>query len=425
MAPAALLQRATRHLGGPRVLALPLLRALAIVLGALWVALTPADDPRRGAAAVVLLGFVAYSATVITALWMRTAAVLRWNLLVLLGDVAFALALIAVSGGAGSTLFLALLVIAGLQSYYYGIARGIAVGIAAAAGYVAVSWPTLHGEAGNVVLRLATMFGTILGIGVLADLEAAERQKVAMLTASVIQADKLAALGTLAAGVAHELNNPLGVISSRVELMLLDADVHHLPAQVRDDLVVLQRHARRVAQIAQGLLSFARQSPRDRRHVDLNELVEATLVLLEESLTREGITVRHVLEPDLPHVFGDANALQQVLVNLLTNARDAIEEVGDIEIRTTASADRSDVTLLVRDTGPGVRADVLPRIFDPFFTTKREGTGLGLSISYGIVRDHHGTIDVDSRPGGGTTFVLTFPAAGTSLTASADRHSRG
>jgi signal transduction histidine kinase len=373
----------------------------------------------------VLLGFVVYSATVITALWMRTAAVLRWNLLVLLGDVAFALALIAVSGGAGSTLFLALLVIAGLQSYYYGIARGIAVGIAAAAGYVAVSWPTLHGEAGNVVLRMATMFGTIVGIGVLADLEAAERQKVTMLTASVIHADKLAALGTLAAGVAHELNNPLGVISSRFELMLLDADAHHLPAQVRDDLVVLQRHARRVAQIAQGLLSFARQSPRDRRQVNLNELVEETLVLLEEPLTREGIDVRPVLEPGLPHVFGDANALQQVLVNLLTNAREAIEGTGDIEIRTTASADRSDITLLVRDTGPGIRADVLPRIFDPFFTTKRDGTGLGLSISYGIVRDHHGTIDVDSRAGVGTTFVLTFPAAGTSLTASADRHSRG
>jgi signal transduction histidine kinase len=407
----AVLQRAAQHLGGARVLALPLLRALAIVLGALWVALTSAEDPRRGAAAVVLLAFTVYSGVVIAALWTWTVPVLRWSFLVLLGDIGFALALIAVSGGARSTLFLALPVIAGLQSYYYGIARGVVVGIVAATGYLAVSWPAVHGEAANVVVQMATMFGAIIGIGLLADLEAAERRKVTALTASVIQADKLAALGTLAAGVAHELNNPIGVISSRVELMLLDADAHHLPKQVRDDLGVLQRHAQRVARIAQGLLTFARHSPRDRRHVDLNQLVEDTFVLLEKPLTRQGVTVRHVLEPGLPSVIGDPNALQQVLVNLLTNARDAIEGTGEVEVCTSVSANRSDVALIVRDTGRGIRPDVLPRIFDPFFTTKAEGTGLGLSISYGIVHDHQGTIDVQSRPGEGTTFALTFPAA--------------
>lgn len=387
-----------------------MLRALAVVLGALWVALTPPDDPRGGTAGLVLLGFMVYSAAVVAALWAWTAAVLRRNAVILLGDVAFALALIAVSGGARSTLFLALLVIAGLQSYYYGIGRGLAVGIASGAGYLAVSWPTLPGESANVVVRLATMLGTSVGIGILADLEASERQKVTALTASVTQAEKLAALGTLAAGVAHELNNPIGVISSRVELMLLDADAHHLPQQVRDDLGVLQRHARRVARIAQGLLSFARRSPRDRRHVNLNQIVEETFVLLEKPLTRDGVRVRHLLESRLPGVLGNPNALQQVLVNLLTNARDAVSGAGDIEVRTTVSADGRDVRLLVRDTGPGIRPDVLSRIFDPFFTTKSEGTGLGLSISYGIVRDHQGTIDVESRLGEGTTFTLTFPA---------------
>jgi signal transduction histidine kinase len=382
------------------------------MLGALWVALAPADDPGRATAALLLLGFIVYSAAVIAALWVWTAAVLRHNFIVLLVDVGFALALIAVSGGAHSTVFLALLVIAGLQSYYYGIERGLFVGIASAAAYLAVAWPTLQGESANVVVRLATMFGAVIGIGVLADLEGSERQKVAALTASVAQSEKLAALGTLAAGVAHELNNPIGVMTSRIELMLLDADAHRLPQEVRDDLGVLQRHARRVARIVQGLTSFARQSPRDRGRVDLNQLVEETFVLVEKPLTSHGVTVQCVLERGLPPVWGDLNALQQVLVNLLTNARDALNGPGTIEVRTTTSPDRHHVRLLVRDTGHGIRADVLPRIFDPFFTTKTEGTGLGLSISYGIMRDHQGTIEVESRVGGGTSFTLTFPRHG-------------
>jgi signal transduction histidine kinase len=407
----ALLRHAASHLGGPRVLALPLLRALAILLGALWVTLAPAHEPGRAIAMLLLLGFLLHSALVITALWFWTAAVLRRNLFVLLVDLGFALALIAVSGGAQSTLFLALLVVAGLQSYYYGMARGVAVAMVSAVAYLAVSWPTLEGELANVVVRLATMFGTAIGVGVLADLEASEREKVAALTSSVAQAEKLASLGTLAAGVAHELNNPIGVISSRIELMLLDADTHQLPQDVRDDLGVLQRQARRVARISQGLLSFARQSPRDRARVDLNQLVEDTFMIVEKAMTRDGVTVRRVLEPGLPPVWGDANALQQVLVNLVTNARDALPGPGVIEVRTAASPDRRAVRLLVRDTGLGIAPEVLPRIFDPFFTTKREGTGLGLSISYGIAHDHGGTIDAASRPGEGTTFTLTLPAA--------------
>jgi signal transduction histidine kinase len=231
------------------------------------------------------------------------------------------------------------------------------------------------------------------------------------LTAPVSQADKLAALGTLAAGVAHEVNNPIGVICSRVELMLLDADAHHLPRQVRDDLGVLQHHAWRVAQIAQRLLWFARHSPWSRRRVDLNTLVEETVILLEPSVRRRGITVRRLLASTLPAMLGDPEALRQVLVNVLTNARDAIGGRGEIEIRTAVAAGGRDVTVSVHDTGPGIRPDVLPRIFDPFFTTRPEAAGLGLSMAYGIVRDHDGAIDVDSRVGEGTTFTLTFPAA--------------
>jgi signal transduction histidine kinase len=409
-APRVLL-RAAAHLGGPRVLALPLLRVLAIVLGALWIALTPPADPRRGAVATALLAFALYSAAVIAALWAWPPAVLRRSTVVLLGDIAFALVLIALSGGAGSTLFLALLLIAGLHSYYHGMRRGIAGGLVVATGYVFVSWPTLDGEIANVVVRLATLVGTVVGIGILADLEANERRKVTTLTASVNQAEKLAALGTLAAGIAHEINNPIGVITSRVELMRLDADAHHLPKEVRDDLDVVHRHARRVARITQGLLSFARKSSHKRTSVDLNQIVDETLVLLEHPLTRGGVTIATSRALVLPRITGDPNALQQVLVNLLTNARDAITGPGRIEVRTHVSPDGHEVRLSVHDTGPGIPPETLPRIFDPFFTTKAEGTGLGLAISYGIVRDHGGTIAVDSRRDHGTTFTVTLPVA--------------
>ena len=227
------------------------------------------------------------------------------------------------------------------------------------------------------------------------------------------QADRLAALGRLSAGIAHEVNNPIGIISSRIEIMLLDAEAQPLPGTVIEDLKVLHRHAQRVARIAHGLLSFARASSIEHIPVDLNQVVEETLLLMEKDLGKRGITIHRSLTVDLALIQGDANALQQVLINLLTNAGDALEVGGTISLETSrVSGDEGMVRLIVRDTGPGISPEILPRIFDPFYTTKSDGTGLGLSISYSIVREHKGTIDVESLPGKGTIFILTFPGAG-------------
>ena len=151
--------------------------------------------------------------------------------------------------------------------------------------------------------------------------------------------------------------------------------------------------------------------------MDLNQVVEDTLLLMEKDLGNGGITVRRSLTPHLPAIQGDPNALQQVVMNLLTNAGDVLERGGEISLETCIVSGESRVQLTVRDTGPGISPDVLPRIFDPFYTTKSDGTGLGLSISYGIVREHKGTIDVESLPGRGTTFVLTFPTSGEGMPA--------
>jgi PAS domain S-box-containing protein len=226
------------------------------------------------------------------------------------------------------------------------------------------------------------------------------------------QQEKLAALGTLAAGVAHEINNPIGIITSRIELMLLEAEEQHLSTTVVDDLRVLLRNAQRVGKIATGLRSFTRHRPEERRSLDINVVIEETLLLMRNSLVNQGIRVGLSLDPALPPLLGDADALQQVLVNLLTNAREAMRGEGEIRIETSAAPDRPGwLRVVVVDTGPGIRTEDQARVFEPFYTTKSSGTGLGLSVSAAIVHEHQGTVEVRSEPGRGTTIVLTFPVS--------------
>jgi two-component system NtrC family sensor kinase len=192
--------------------------------------------------------------------------------------------------------------------------------------------------------------------------------------------------------------------------MLLEANDQHLPAHVVEDLQVLHRASQRVARIAASLRSFARPSTDERGPVDLNVVVDETLSLMQKLLTVDGIRVAS-LDRSLPPISGDVAAIHQVLMNLLTNAREAMVNGGEIRIETAPAADRPGwLRLVVADTGPGIPPDALSRIFDPFFTTKPTGTGLGLSVSYAIVQAHRGAVDVQSRTGEGTTFILTFPA---------------
>lgn len=263
----------------------------------------------------------------------------------------------------------------------------------------------------NSVLREAgEVLGTIsFGIDVTARRRAeAER---AALEQAARRAEKLAALGTLSAGLAHELNNPIGIISSRIEVMLMEAETQHLPASLLEDLRVLHRNALRVAKIARGLLSFARPGGGEPVPLDLNGVIEETLLLAEKQVARSGIAIRRSLAPGLPPIRGNPDTLQQVMLNLVTNAVDAIAGSGEIRIETRAlTMPPGSIRLTVSDTGVGISPEALTRIFDPFYTTKPSGTGLGLAITYGIVREHEGTIDVESRPGHGTRFIVTFPS---------------
>jgi CheY-like chemotaxis protein len=211
------------------------------------------------------------------------------------------------------------------------------------------------------------------------------------------------------AGVAHELNNPLTAILGVTELLRERSGTDEA---MQRQLELTHRQARRAARIVQNLLEFSRPASPQKKPLDVNVLIERTLQLQEHSLRRNQIAVHFQSQLGLPPVLGDGNQLIQVLLNLVTNAEQAIREVrdsGEIYIRMTLRAGRIAVT--VQDDGVGIRPEALPRIFDPFYTTKRPGggTGLGLSICMSIIREHGGTLDAKALPGGGSMFTLDLP----------------
>jgi len=232
----------------------------------------------------------------------------------------------------------------------------------------------------------------------------------AELRGKLVHAEKMAAVGQLVSGVAHEVNNPLTAILGFADLLLENPD---LPEIARKDLRVILQEAQRTKQIVQNLLSFARQMPPQRNAVQLNLILRRTIQLRSYDFNSHGVDVVEHLDEGLPEIIGDAHQLQQVFLNILNNAYDAVHEVGRparIEIMTAKAGDVVEVSF--RDNGTGISHP--DRIFDPFFTTKEvgKGTGLGLSICYGIVKEHGGEILCQNNPDGqGATFIVRFPAA--------------
>ena len=238
--------------------------------------------------------------------------------------------------------------------------------------------------------------------------------------AQLVQAGKLSALGQLVSGVAHELNNPLSVIIGYGQLLAK----RQIADNVRRPLDMIASQADRMARIVHNLLYFARQRPPAHAPVDLHQVIEQTLALRLNQLTLSGIVVERDFASDLPLITGDLHQLQQVFLNLLLNAEQAIvpasETGGHIVFRTRVAENGLAVLSSVIDDGPGIPEDALPRVFEPFFTTKDvgAGTGLGLSVSYGIAEEHHGRLTVESRPGR-TIFTLELPVGQLPATARA------
>ena len=222
----------------------------------------------------------------------------------------------------------------------------------------------------------------------------------------VLQLDRLAELGRLAASIAHEINNPLAVIDYAMELMLRDAELTAFQKEMAERI---EQEIERLRNLTGGLLSFSSDRKGLRRLANLNELIEELLGLLRFELQRHAVRLETEFA-ELPLVAIDPTQFKQVIINLVLNAAQAIAGEGVVTLRTRLSA-ADQVELVVSDTGPGVATELRARIFTPFFTTKPEGvgTGLGLYICSNIVTGHGGTITVDDAPGGGAMFVIRLP----------------
>jgi two-component system NtrC family sensor kinase len=223
----------------------------------------------------------------------------------------------------------------------------------------------------------------------------------------LIRVDRLAEMGRIAAGVAHEINNPLGVIQCYANLI---AKSQQGDNQLQSDLGVIQKHTDQCKNVVKALLNFARAAEPRRSATQITDCIEDVLSVLQLQIEKDEIAIQRQYDPDLPRIGIDPHQMRQVFMNLLINAHQAIDKRGTIFIATGRQPDGR-IAVTIRDTGRGIPGDNLEKIFDPFFTTKAsdQGTGLGLSVSYGIVKQHGGDILVQSTMGQGTAFTVVLP----------------
>jgi len=256
---------------------------------------------------------------------------------------------------------------------------------------------------GDEITKLADTFNDMAS-----SLKERDRQLKEYAAQQIMKSEKLATLGQLAAGVAHEINNPLGAVLMYTHLALEDLDAKDM---LRKNLARSITETARCRDIVKGLLDFARQSEPKVEESDVNETLERTIALLENQSLFQNVRINKVLCPSLPKISMDVGQIQQVFTNIMLNAAEAMGGKGDLTIASRTAPDNEYVEVEFTDTGCGIPPERRERIFEPFFTTKEvgRGTGLGLSISHGIIARHKGTIEVKSEPDKGTTFIIKLP----------------
>jgi two-component system NtrC family sensor kinase len=225
----------------------------------------------------------------------------------------------------------------------------------------------------------------------------------------LVQSEKLASLGKMAAGIAHEINNPLTSILINTHLLLEKLEKLDKKDEFYENLSLIAEETSRCTQIVRGLLEFARESKPQKTQTDINDLIEKTVLLLENKASFQNIRIVKQLKPDLPLILVDRAKIQQVFWNFMINACEAMPHGGQLTITTDLSENKKAIEIRFIDTGVGIPPEHINKIFDPFFTTKPSGTGLGLAICYGIIQQHNGAIEVKSEPGRGTVFTLYLP----------------
>ncbi len=412
-----------------------LLRGVVFLGGVGWLCFVPLQPQQWTILALLLGTFALYSGGLYTLVFLQPERIRTYYLCVFIVDLLIVTALNDFVGEVKGSFYLAYYLLVALHAYYFGIRMGLTVAGLASLLYVMSDYPGF----GTILwpeyaLRLAFLLLVATFLGLLAEKDKRDKQHMEALNyelsektrklelayaqleeaqRQIIQTEKLSSLGTLVAGVAHEINNPIGIIANRVEILRLEQEERSLDETLKADLEVIHRQANRVGAITRALLTYARRASQELTLLDLNAVVRSALLLWQPQAAQHVRLITN-LEPHLAPIMGNVTQLQQVVINLLSNALDASMNGETITVHTHSDGSPApSVVLEVSDTGIGIPADHLSRVFDPFFTTKPpgKGTGLGLSVCLGIVRDHQGTITVRSQVGHGSTFVVTLPPA--------------
>jgi signal transduction histidine kinase len=412
-----------------------LLRGVVFLGGLGWLLWVPLQPQQWAILAALLAAFALYSGGLYSLISLRPARIRTYYLCVFIVDLAIITALNDFVGEVKGSFYLAYYLLVALHAYYFGLRMGLTVAALASLLYVLSDYPEFRTIGWpEYALRIGFLFLIATFLGLLAEKDKRDKYHMETLNGElsektrklelayvqleeaqrqIIQTEKLSSLGTLVSGVAHEINNPIGIIANRVEVLRLEHGEQGLDETLGEDLEVIHRQAHRVGEITRALLTYARQSSHEQTPLDLNAVVRSALILWQPQ-AEQRVRLGMDLEARLPAIMGNFTQLQQVVINLLSNALDATRAGGRITVQTrNDGALPTSVVLKVSDTGIGIPAEHLSKVFDPFFTTKPpgEGTGLGLSVCLGIVRDHQGIITVQSQEGRGSTFIVTLPAA--------------
>lgn len=395
--------------------------ALAGIVG--WYLFTPEAPGLTN----LLIIFAGYSLLFYVAFFFVPAPVAVLYMVVHVFDVVFLTILVAKTGGLASNFFVGFYVLAALNGLYFGWRSGMVSATAfSILYYLSVSEPISTIYWTNFLLRCAPIFLLGMTMGLMSEIIDRDRRRIELLNTTLqdmltrlkeaqlqlLEQERLTALGQAAADIAHEIRNPLVAIGGFARRLMnrskSDPDSAQYSRIIVDETSRLER-------ILKDVLLFTRERELQRERLNVNDLVENVISLSESILSARSITLERRLEADLPAVIGDPDHIQQVLINMTANAEQAMDDGGLLTISSFSESDDEAtwVCISIADTGSGIEPSILGRIFDPFFSTKElgAGTGLGLSISNKIVKEHGGTISVESVVGEGSTFTVRLPAA--------------
>lgn len=402
------------------------LRLLIAAGGLIWLLYFPFGDAEHRAAAWALAAYLLFSALLYGAIFLSPRWIRQWYLAAVLADAGLVYVLVGHVGHNRGSYFIMFYLLIAISSFYFGSAIGIGIAASVSALYAQIyftdSGPGLYPWP-DFACRALFYLLTAVSMGFLSDREKRDRRVIHDLNEELTrknlileQAYRYLSLGRLSAGIAESINNPTSIMTGRIDLVLKEARESGLPEERIRDLEVIARNAHRVAAVARSLLALSRRPSYQLRPVDLNGILADTLVLMEAQFAARRITILRQLSDSIPLIRGDREGLQEVIVNLLSNAIDALPTGGRIQVMTKLDgSETGSVECVVSDNGAGIPHDRLERIFEPFYSTKgaRGGVGLGLSTSLRIMKEHGGLIRVSSEPGRGSSFSMMFPIAGT------------